>query len=144
MSYAIDPELTPILELIPSLGIEDPVAARAGFEELVAVMNADLDESGVDVRDEEAPGPEGDPPVVLRIYTPEGLDSEVPGLLYIHGGGFVIGSLDSEHGRCLSLCRELGIVVSPWIIDCHRKRLSRVVSRTATRPCCGLLTTQLH
>ena len=49
MSYPIDPELTPILELIPSLGIEDPVTARAGFEELVAIMNAELDESGVDI-----------------------------------------------------------------------------------------------
>jgi acetyl esterase/lipase len=31
--------------------------------------------------------------------------------LYIHGGGFVIGDLESEHGMCLALSRELGIVV---------------------------------
>lgn len=111
MNYPIDPELSPILELIPSLGIDDVVTARQGFEEIVAVMNAELDESGVDITHQEAPGPEGAPPVTLRIYTPAGLDSQVPGLLYIHGGGFVIGSLDSEHGRCLSLCRQLGIVV---------------------------------
>jgi acetyl esterase/lipase len=111
MSYPIDPELKPILELIPALGIEDPIAARSGYNELVVAMNADLDASGVDINDREIPGPEGAPAIKLRIYSPTGLATPVPGLLYIHGGGFVIGSLDSEQGRCLSLCRELGIVI---------------------------------
>jgi acetyl esterase/lipase len=47
----------------------------------------------------------------VRIYSPEGMATQVPGLLYIHGGGFVIGDLDSEHGSCLGLCRDLGIVI---------------------------------
>ena len=47
----------------------------------------------------------------MRIYTPEGLDKTVPGILHIHGGGFVIGDLDSEQGACLALCRGLGVVV---------------------------------
>ena len=111
MSYPIDPELAPILELIPSLGIEDPIAARSGFEELVAAMNAGLDASGVDISERDIAGSDGAPSIKLRIYSPTGLTATVPGLLYSHGGGFVIGSLDSEHGRCLSLCQELGIVI---------------------------------
>jgi acetyl esterase len=111
MTYPIDPELTPILELIPSLGIKDPVTARSGFNELVGMMNAELDTSGVDISEREIDGLNGAPPLMLRIYSPSGLATTVPGLLYIHGGGFVIGTVDSEEGRCLSLCRELGIVV---------------------------------
>lgn len=111
MSYPIDPELTPILELIPSLGIENPTQARSGFEALVAAMNSELDRSGVDIHDRTIEGSDGAPPIKLRLYSPIGLATAVPGLLYIHGGGFVIGSLDSEEGRCINLCRELGIVV---------------------------------
>ena len=112
MSYDIDPELTPVLEFMPPLGIEDPVAARAKFSELIAMMSADLDTSGVLVDERQVPGPEGAPDVSIRVYRPESQGEEsVSGLLFIHGGGFVIGSLDSEHGSCLALCRDLGIVI---------------------------------
>ena len=35
----------------------------------------------------------------------------MPAILHIHGGGFVIGDLDSELGSCVALCRQLGVVV---------------------------------
>ncbi len=117
MSYAYDPELIPLLAMLqdimpdPSLDISDPVASRAGFGEMTAALNADLDQSGVVCEDRSIPGPEGAPDVTVRVYTPQGLDATVPGLLHIHGGGFVIGDLESEHGACVSLCRELGSVV---------------------------------
>jgi acetyl esterase/lipase len=111
MSYAIDPELQAILEFIPPMTMDDPQAARAGFSELIAQMNAELDESGQIIENLSIPGPEGAPEVPVRVYTPENGQAKVPALLYIHGGGFVIGDLDSEHGNCLALCRDLGIVL---------------------------------
>ncbi len=111
MTYAYDPELAPMLEFLPELTIADPVASRAGFEQMIAELNAGLDESGVDFDDRLIPGPADAPEVRIRLYTPNGLAGTVPGLVYIHGGGFVIGTLDSEHGNCLALCRNLGIVV---------------------------------
>jgi acetyl esterase len=117
MKYAFDPELVPLLEMLPellpdaNLDISDPVASRTEFSGMIEALNADLDQSGVITEDRQIPGPEGAPQVLLRTYTPEGLDQAVPGLLHIHGGGFVIGNLDSEFGSCLALCRNLGIVV---------------------------------
>jgi acetyl esterase len=113
MSYNYDPELAPLLEFLPdsALGLEDPVAARTGFSELINSMNADLDTSGIDIEETEIPGPEGAPKVRVRIYKPEGLNDTVPCMVHIHGGGFVIGSIDSEKGSCLSICRNLGIVI---------------------------------
>lgn len=113
MSYNYDPELASLLDLLPdvSLDISDPVQSRAGFSQMIDQLNADLDTSGVDIENRLIPGPAEAPDVALRIYSPEGLDHVVPGLLHIHGGGFVVGNLDSEHGLCLSLCRNLGIVV---------------------------------
>lgn len=114
MTYAYDPELAPLLDLLPDsseLDISDPAASREGFRQLIAALNAELDSSGVIAENLEIPGPEGAPAVPLRLYRPEQRADTVPALLHIHGGGFVIGDLDSELGICLALCRNLGIVV---------------------------------
>lgn len=113
MSYNYDPELQAVLSLLPdtSLGITDPVKAREHFLEMTSALNADIDASGVAIVNRSIPGPDGAPEVPVRIYTPEGLDHAVPGILHIHGGGFVIGNLDSEQGTCIALSRNLGVVV---------------------------------
>jgi acetyl esterase len=113
MGYNYDPELAALLEFLPdaSLGISDPASARAAFLELIAQFNADIDHSGITIEDRTVPGPPGAPEVPVRIYSPEGLAQAVPGILHIHGGGFVIGNLDSELGSCIGLCRGLGVVV---------------------------------
>jgi acetyl esterase len=113
MSYNYDPELMPMLDLLPdaSLDISDPAQARIGFSEMIELFNADLDTSGVHIENRDIPGPKGAPKVAVRIYSPEGLDQVAPCILHIHGGGFVIGTLDSELGSCLALCRNLGVVV---------------------------------
>ena len=111
MTYHFDPELAPLVESLPNLPFSDPEAARAAMQKLVAPFNADLDESGVAIENAAIPGPQGAPDVPVRIYRPEGQDGNTAGLVYIHGGGFVVGSLDSEHSQAVALCRELGIVL---------------------------------
>ncbi|NND67051.1 MAG: alpha/beta hydrolase, partial [Halioglobus sp.] len=113
MSYNYDPELAAAMEFLPegALDLTDPVATRQGFLDMIEVMNADLDRSGVAMENRSIPGPEGDPEVPIRIYAPEGLNATVPGILHIHGGGFVVGNLDSELGTCVNLSRVLGVVV---------------------------------
>jgi acetyl esterase len=58
--------------------------------------------------DRSIPGPAGDIPV--RIYWPneEGVRG---GMLYLHGGGHVIGSLDTHDKICRNLCAGGGVVV---------------------------------
>jgi acetyl esterase len=113
MSYNYDPELASLLELLPdtSLGINDPQKARTGFLEMISLLNADLDQKGVAIENRSIAGPAGAPDVPVRIYSPEGLEQAVPGIIHIHGGGFVIGNLESELGSCVALCRVLGVVV---------------------------------
>jgi acetyl esterase/lipase len=113
MSYNYDPELAPLLDLLPdsSLTIRDVEKARASFLEMTSGMNANIDDSGVVIENQLIVGPPGAPEVPVRIYTPQGLQASVPGLLHIHGGGFVIGNLDSEKGSCIALCRSMGVVV---------------------------------
>jgi len=54
------------------------------------------------VENRTVPGTGGDIPV--RIYRPDG-ESDHPVLVYFHGGGWVVGSLDSHDGVARYLCR---------------------------------------
>lgn len=71
------------------------------------------DLAAVPVREVEIPGPHG--PVPGRVYQPDGppaADSPAPGLAWMHGGGFVSGTLDfaEAHWVGLALARR-GIAV---------------------------------
>lgn len=48
-------------------------------------------------------------PIPARLYTPEGVERPSALLVYFHGGGFVIGDLDSHDGHCRRLADGAGI-----------------------------------
>jgi len=111
MTYAFDPELAPLAEIIPVSELTDVPEARRWLDALIAPLNDDVDTEGVVIVDRTVPGPGGGIPV--RVYTPAG-DAPVegrPALLDIHGGGFVVGSIAMEHGLAVQVARELGAVV---------------------------------
>lgn len=60
------------------------------------------------ITDRAIPGPAGDIPI--RVYTPPGA-GPFPLLVYFHGGGFVVGSIDGAHDLCRTLCGGAGCVV---------------------------------
>ncbi len=60
------------------------------------------------VRDTHIAGPAGE--IGLRIYTPVGA-GPFPILMYFHGGGFVIGDLDTFDTLCRETCAGAGVVV---------------------------------
>jgi acetyl esterase/lipase len=51
------------------------------------------------------------PDIPIRVYTPRGHASPLGVLMFIHGGGFTLGNLDSEHTRCVQICSEAQCVV---------------------------------
>lgn len=57
MTYAYDPELAPMVEYLPALGIEDPAA-----------LNAGLDDTGLLIVNRSIPGPAGAPPQRVRCF----------------------------------------------------------------------------
>jgi acetyl esterase len=113
MTYAFDPELAEFAALAKEM--EEPLVdaqqARARSESYVAAMNANVDVSALDLTDRRVPGFDGGPDVAVRVYRPTDSTDAVPGILYIHGGGFATGSIDSEHSLSAALARELGVVV---------------------------------
>jgi acetyl esterase len=67
-----------------------------------------LDESVARIEERAIPGPGGDLPI--RLYTPEG-EGPFPVVLYYHGGGWVLGDLDTGDDYCRSLCARVPAVV---------------------------------
>jgi acetyl esterase len=61
------------------------------------------------VEDRSIPGPNG--PIPVRIYQPEG-EAPFPLLVYFHGGGWVIGDIESHDMLCRSLANASGCVVA--------------------------------
>ncbi|MGH3242513.1 MAG: alpha/beta hydrolase, partial [Spirillospora sp.] len=115
----MDPELAAAFDGMPYVGLADPLKARASMRALVEslaepepVENAeDAADANADVEDRTIPGPPGAPDVPVRIYRPRGAARPAPVLVYFHGGGFVTGDLENEHGRCLTFAGEDGIAV---------------------------------
>lgn len=60
--------------------------------------------------DARVPGPDGYE-VPIRIYTPHRLQRPAPAFVYMHGGGFVLGDLDTHDGVCRHTAAEVGCVV---------------------------------
>jgi len=108
MSYRFDPELAPAVPFLPQLDFSDVATARATITALSAQMPAP-DASALRIENRTIEGPDG--PVPVRIYRPLEPRGAVPGLLYIHGGGFAVGSIETEHGNAIALASTLGIVV---------------------------------
>ena len=69
-------------------------------------------EPGVTVREISVPGPEGAPEVTLRVFSPDRLESAVPAMIWIHGGGHIIGNPEQDDAANIAFVRELGIVVA--------------------------------
>lgn len=95
---------SPVYELSPS-------EARASRNPFFAAMGGPAPRVSK-VEDRTIPGPAGDMPV--RIYTPdrESNDAiEYPLLVYFHGGGWVLGNLDTHDSLCRSLANSAGCVV---------------------------------
>jgi len=110
---AYDPELAPLVPLLPTESdFSDIAAMRAGMEEMIAQLAPPLPENpGARFEDRTIPGPEDAPDVPVRVYHPDTAESMLPGVLYIHGGGFVVGSVESEHRGALTAATGAEAVV---------------------------------
>jgi acetyl esterase len=108
----IDDQLAGILQLMngaPPVSHGTPEQARAGFRIFTVDMRDEATKAPVrSVEDTTYPAAEG--PRGARIYRPD-VDGPVPTLLFVHGGGFVIGDIDTHDDHARLLCREVGAVV---------------------------------
>jgi acetyl esterase len=107
----VDPQVEAFLRQAAAAGAPSyetmaPADARAVFAGRPSL--AGPPESVAQVDETAVPGPRGSIPV--RVYTPEGV-GPFPVLMYFHGGGWVLGNLETSDGPCRALARRAGCVV---------------------------------
>lgn len=100
----MDPELEAFIPLFPKADLTDPINERDALAGLVASIPAP-DTKGMEVEDRMIPA---DTDVPVRIYRPDGADGAI---VWLHGGGWVMGNLDTEHPWAARLAAESGAVV---------------------------------
>ena len=107
----LDPQAKAVLDQFASMGgpqLHEMSVAQARELILGMVALGGEPESIARVENRTVPGPAGQIPV--RIYTPVGT-APFPVLVYFHGGGWVIGNLDTHDGICRSLANRVGCLV---------------------------------
>ncbi|MFD4629896.1 alpha/beta hydrolase [Streptomyces sp. NPDC058284] len=100
----MDPELEAFIPLLPETDLSDPATARESLTGHVALRPLP-DIPGLRTEDRTVPA---DPDVPVRIYRPRQARGA---LVWLHGGGFVFGDLDSEHQAAALLADGAGAVV---------------------------------
>jgi len=112
----LDPELEAVVAEFEARGVPPwhalSVESARGLED--ELFSAGEGPAMATVRDIAIDGPGGDLP--LRLYRPETADGsdagDLPALVFYHGGGWVLGTLDSADDICRELAARVGCVVA--------------------------------
>jgi len=105
----VDPQIQALLDRgtgVPATHTLPVAEARRQYEARIALMAPSAQVAKVAERAIDGPGG----PLKLRIYTPAG-SGPFPLLMFFHGSGFVLCSLDTHDGMCRNLAAGIGCVV---------------------------------
>lgn len=119
----LDPQsrvpLEALLAIMPGgfNAIADITARREAASGLLTAVAAGIPVNpNVTFQDHFAPGRNGAPDVRVRVYTPVAASDSAtglrPGLIYIHGGGMILGSIEGEEQNAIMLAEQLNIIVA--------------------------------
>lgn len=95
----------------PQLYELDPAAARAGAQKTMEKVGGLLDYKAIElekVEDKVISVRDGEIPI--RIYHPSS-KADLPVIMYFHGGGFVMRSIDSHDKVCRRICRDNDAII---------------------------------
>ncbi len=108
----LDPQVKAVMELIAAAGLPPnpaltPEEARRNMV-VRSALTAGEPQQVAAVVDRWIPGPGGQ--LKVRAYAPAGTGT-FPILVYFHGGGFVVGSVDTHDGLCRAITNASGCLV---------------------------------
>ncbi len=108
--HLVDPELVALLDQVSAsvLTVETLAQTRA----MISHAPANLPQfAALSVSERFVPGPAGAPDVRVLVYLPPPGQGAIPALLWLHGGGYIMGSADAEDLTAKSMVSDLGCAV---------------------------------
>lgn len=109
MKNRVNPALLPGLEMYPDQDLRSE-CLQAMREEAAKVFPSTVVDESLSLTDEVIEGPDANP-VRLKIYRPKSNNEALPALLWIHGGGYILGSINDNEDLCVKFAKEVGCVV---------------------------------
>ena len=108
MENRIDPELRETLLLMPPLDLKNLQATREG---LAAIAQPAPIADNISIENKMIQGPGENDSLRIRIYKPKGKEENLPALLWIHGGGYVLGAPEGDDLLCQRFVNEANCIV---------------------------------
>jgi len=108
--HLVDPELLPLIEQMPGFQLtrEGLAATRTMMQSMRPAVPVPPD---VVVEERRVPGPTGAPEVRVIVMRPKTAGSDRPGILHVHGGGYVMGTPDMTAATDAAYVSRFGAVV---------------------------------
>ncbi len=103
LSPYVDKYLLDVLEATPEWGLSVESLPFLRNYNVVEAMSAP---EGFAIDNYETAASADGHRVPVRVYRPEGLDKDTPALIFIHGGGFVMGDVSSRDPLCLGMAHH--------------------------------------
>lgn len=105
--HLVDPELVALLDIFPALTLAPESLTLMRNREMPRPMDLP-DFSAISVTEHFVPGPQGAPDVRVLVYLPTAHTTSLPALLWIHGGGYVLGSADQDDIQAKRIVSAVG------------------------------------
>lgn len=111
----VDAEYLPVIKLVPPIDLADIAAARTALQAVFAMAGTSDPHPGVDRSDHAIPNAPGAPDALIRLFRPSGVTGDLPGLVWIQGGGYVLTSANPDDVWCERIAHDLQCVVASVI-----------------------------
>lgn len=114
LGYYVGLHPQPVYVHTAPLARVQPSMADAVRAELTATGRSTAPMAVGSVVDRTIPGPTGAPAIPVRIYTPAGVTdagTALPLVVYFHGGGFVVATIDTYDSSCRALANAAQAIV---------------------------------
>lgn len=109
----VRPDVAALLSMLAQMQakpIQDgsAIEARLAHAAMTSMVDVEAEKLSI-IRDIVCPGPAGD--IALRVYDAQETRTSGPVMVFFHGGGFVIGDLQTYHSVCTYFAKQLDIPV---------------------------------
>ncbi|CAK9001268.1 Carboxylesterase NlhH (NLH-H) [Durusdinium trenchii] len=106
----LDPDVVRFLDELSQAG--PGLASPLSVATARSSIQPDVSPEALAVSTEDRTASRGDAPTVpVRVYRPTNVDGAVPTVVYYHGGGWVVGSIETHDRLCREMCAASGAVV---------------------------------
>lgn len=107
----VDPQLLPLLDAWPTVTLTREVLSAIRATDRLPMPELSEAAAAVDLTRHSVAGPDGAPDVGVLVYRPGEASAPLPCIFHIHGGGYVIGSVEPQEAQHRDMAARLGCVL---------------------------------